>query len=192
MAIDTSEAKAHFGYEMPDTHYFEGTAWPVGDAAFDVVLATEVLEHVPRTADFLAEARRCLEAGGLLVLTVPFAARWHYIPHDFWRFTPSGLEKVLREAGFADIVVYARGNALTVACYKAMALVLPLLFGQKTGMIATASRRLIGVAMTPLLILLACIANASLWGPGGNDCLGYTALARASDKPSSDKRPGNL
>lgn len=191
VAIDTSDAKEHFGYEMPDTRYFEGKIWPVADSSFDVVLATEVLEHVPGTDEFLAEARRCLKTGGWLVLTVPFAVRWHYLPHDFWRFTPSGLDRVLRNAGFADIVVYARGNELTVACYKAMALILPLLFGKKTGVISTALRRLLGVALLPLLLLLAGVANASLLGKGGNDCLGYTALARASDKPCGAECPAS-
>ena len=151
----------------------------MADSAFDVVLATEVLEHVPATAGFLGEARRCLEPGGLLVLTVPFAARWHYIPYDFWRFTPSGLDRVLREAGFQEVIVYARGNELTVACYKAMALILPLLFGKTTGAIATVIRRLIGLLLSPLLLLLAFIANLSLLGGGGNDCLYTRALGDA-------------
>ena len=64
------------------------------------VLATETLEHVSRPVRFLAEARRCLSPGGRLMLTVPFAARWHYIPHDYWRFTPSGLRQLLTDAGF--------------------------------------------------------------------------------------------
>ena len=29
--IDTDEAKAHFGYEMPNTTYFSGDVWPVAD-----------------------------------------------------------------------------------------------------------------------------------------------------------------
>lgn len=191
VAIDSSEAKAHFGYEMPDTQYFDGPTWPVPDSAFDVVLATEVLEHVADTNLFLLEARRCLEPGGLLVLTVPFAARWHYIPHDYWRFTPSGIDKVLRTAGFADIVVYARGNELTVACYKAMALILPLLLGKSTGLVATAARRLVGLALMPFLLVFAGIANISLLGQGGNDCLGYTALARAHAKAPLAECPSN-
>ena len=30
LGIDTDAAKAHFGYEMPNTTYFSGDVWPVG------------------------------------------------------------------------------------------------------------------------------------------------------------------
>jgi len=84
--IDTDAAKAHFGYEMPNTTYFSGDVWPVADASVNVVLCTETLEHVLETRRFLAEAARSLAPGGTLLLTVPFAARWHFIPYDYWRF----------------------------------------------------------------------------------------------------------
>ena len=108
----------------------------------------------------------------------PFAARWHFIPHDYWRYTPSCLRRLLEAAGFADVQVYARGNALTVACYKVMALILPLLMPQqRQGLIAIASR-LAGLACLPLLALLAAVGTLSLRGSGGNDCLGYTVVAQ--------------
>ncbi len=84
----------------------------------DTVLCTETLEHVLDPPGFLAEAKRSLRPGGRLILTVPFAARWHYVPFDYWRFTPSGIKHLLSESGFTEIKVYRRGNALTVACYK--------------------------------------------------------------------------
>ena len=31
LGIDTDAAKAHFGYEMPNTTYFSGDVWPVAD-----------------------------------------------------------------------------------------------------------------------------------------------------------------
>ncbi len=89
-AIDDSGAESHFGYSMPDTTYYEGDRWPILDETVDVVLCTETLEHVPEPSVFLAEALRVLKHGGWLLLTVQFAARWHYILHDYWRFTPSG------------------------------------------------------------------------------------------------------
>jgi SAM-dependent methyltransferase len=179
--IDRVEAKDHFGYTVPDTDYYEGDRWPVPDGSCDLVLATETLEHVPEPAVFLAEARRCLRPGGRLVLTVPFAARWHYIPHDYWRFTPSGLARVLQAGGFEDVAVYARGNAFTVACYKVMALVLPLLLRPGGGAVGTALRRLVGLVLSPVVVVLAGLGNLSLRGKGGDDCLGYTALARRSE-----------
>ena len=176
-AIDYSGAESHFGYSMPDTIYYEGDRWPISDQAAAVVLCTETLEHVPEPPAFLAEAFRVLKHGGRLILTVPFAARWHYIPHDYWRFTPSALKQLLSAAGFEHIGVFARGNALTVACYKVMALMLPLLIPQKKGVLTRLALQACGVVTLPLLIILAGIGNLSLRGKGGDDCLGYTVVA---------------
>ncbi len=183
-AIDDSGAASHFGYSMPDTTYYEGDRWPVGDGSVDVILCTETLEHVPEPLVFLGEASRCLIPGGRLLLTVPFAARWHYIPHDYWRFTPSGLKRVLSAAGFRGITVYARGNALTVACYKVMALLLPLLIPQQKGFLQRWLFRACGVLTLPILVVLAGIGNLSLKGKGGDDCIGYTAVAFKSSPGS--------
>ena len=181
LGIDTTDAAAHFGYQVPDTKYFAGDVWPVEDQWAELLLCTETLEHVPHSATFLSEAFRCTKAGGKLLLTVPFAARWHFVPHDYWRFTPTSLIMLLGEAGFTDIAVYARGNQYTVASYKVMALILPLLFPQKTGTLAAVARRMVGVVLLPLLVLLACIAHLSLRGNGGDDCLGYTVTALRRD-----------
>jgi SAM-dependent methyltransferase len=176
VGLDTVDARDHFDYEEPSTVYFAGDTWPVESGSADLVLATEVLEHVPRPAQFLAEARRCLKAQGNLILTVPFAARWHYIPHDYWRFTPSGLRLLFEEAGFGDIVIHARGNEWTVACYKCMAILLSLLLGRTSGPVSLLGR-LLGAALSPMLIVLAAIGHLSLRSPGGDDCLGYTITA---------------
>jgi len=177
VGIDTADAKEHFGCEMPDTTYYAGATWPVADASADAVLCTETLEHVAEPQEFLREAARCLHPGGLLILTVPFAARWHFIPHDYWRYTPSGLGRLLTRTGFVNASVYARGNALTVACYKSMALMLPLILPQRGGVVLKLLKRIAGIPLVPLLFLAAGIANLSLRGRGGDDCLGYTVLA---------------
>jgi SAM-dependent methyltransferase len=171
--IDTVDAKDRFGYEIPDTHYFEGDDWGVEDGTFDTALCTEVLEHIPEPAGFLSRISRCLRPGGKLILTVPFAARWHFIPFDYWRYTPSGLDKLLAASGFTDVQVRARGNPLTVACYKVMALQLMLLFGCNGLM-----KKAIGVLLLPLLVVIASIANLSYLSDWGDDCLGYTVTAR--------------
>ena len=164
LGIDTDAAKAHFGYEMPNTTYFSGDVWPVADCSVNVVLCTETLEHVLETRRFLAEAARCLAPGGMLLLTVPFAARWHFIPYDYWRFTPSSLNHLLTAAGFHSVRVYARGNALYGR----------LLQGHDPSPVAPDATnrieavglllRLGGLVFLPLFVLLAVVANLSLLG----------------------------
>jgi len=176
IGLDTERADADFGYAIPDVRLIgDDGRWPVEDGQANVLLATETLEHIPDPPAFLAEAHRCLRPGGRLVLTVPFAARWHYIPNDYWRFTPSALRLLLERAGFAQVVVHARGNERTVACYKLLALLLPAALPQNaSGSVRLTARALL---MAPPAALLALIANRSLRGPPGDDCLGYTVCA---------------
>jgi len=177
VGLDILEAKERFGYAVPDTVYFDGVNWPVEARNADFVLCTEALEHVLEPRQFLREAHDALLPGGRLLLTVPFAARWHFVPFDYWRFTPSSLQYLLEEAGFRNILVWARGNALTVACYKTMALLLPLLFPQSERRPVAWSLRVASLPVLPVFVSLAVIANLSLQGSGGDDCLGYTVFA---------------
>lgn len=188
-AIDTADAESHFGYQVPDTTYFEGDCWPVADASVETILATETLEHVLNPTKFLSEARRCLAPEGRLILTVPFAARWHFIPHDYWRFTPSGLRHVLNDAGFHHVAVYARGNELTVLCYKATTLVLAWILGRSDQPLVSVLQKSVGVLCIPLLFLAALIGQLSLrCSRGGDDCLGYTVVASPHRIASGESR----
>lgn len=177
-AIDIADAGESFGYQNPDTEYFSGDTWPVKSDSVDVVLSTETLEHVPDPDRFLGEAHRVLRREGMIVLTVPFSARWHYVPYDYWRFTPSGLQMLLERNGFRSIVVHARGNALTVAMLKCGALILPLLVSP-SGRWRWA-RRAAGLVLSPVLAGLVLIGQMSLRASGGTDCLGYTVFATSS------------
>ena len=83
-------------------------ALPFGDASLGVIVSADVLYHRrvdPRIA--LAEARRCLVPGGVLVVNVP-AYDWLRSFHDRQvhggrRFTRSGLRRLLAEAGFVSV-----------------------------------------------------------------------------------------
>ncbi|WP_197379634.1 class I SAM-dependent methyltransferase [Mycolicibacterium mengxianglii] len=71
------EAMAEAG-EVPDTARAEAVAGdalalPYADGTFDVVIASEILEHVPQDEAAIAELVRVLKDGGTLAVTVP---RW--------------------------------------------------------------------------------------------------------------------
>jgi len=103
----------------------EGT-WPLPDAAFDVVWAGEVIEHVADTARWLSEVRRVLRPHGTLLLTTPghdrlgmlrlALSRRAFEEHfdtrgDHLRFyTRATLEGLLADFGFEQIDVRLSGG----------------------------------------------------------------------------------
>ena len=70
------------------------------DASYDVVLSTQVLEHVPDAPRYLAEALRLLRPGGALILTTHGLIPEHGCPYDFTRWTSDGLARAVSDAGF--------------------------------------------------------------------------------------------
>jgi predicted SAM-dependent methyltransferase len=60
------------------------TAIPVPDESFDVVLCTEVLEHVPEPSSALKEMARILRPGGRALLTVPLGSGLHQLPYHYY------------------------------------------------------------------------------------------------------------
>jgi SAM-dependent methyltransferase len=69
---------------------------PFRDQTFDVVVSTEMLEHVLSPEQAVGEMWRVLRHGGKLVLTTRFLYPIHSQPADYWRFTRYGLEHLFR------------------------------------------------------------------------------------------------
>jgi ubiquinone/menaquinone biosynthesis C-methylase UbiE len=83
---------------------------PLADASIDVVLITQVLEHIPEPIAVIGEIRRVLKPGGTLLLSVPSIFPQHGSPGDYWRYMPQGLQWILRD--FHSVKV--QGEAGTV------------------------------------------------------------------------------
>jgi SAM-dependent methyltransferase len=66
----------------------------------DVVLSTQVLEHVENPELYLNECFRILKNDGILILSTHGYWIYHPTPNDYWRWTSSGLKKILVKAGF--------------------------------------------------------------------------------------------
>lgn len=98
----------HVGVDLPgnpvaDVHLAADGTVPMADGCADLVLSTQVLEHVEDPAGYLAECRRLLRPGGTLVLSTHGLMYLHRDPTDFWRWTCDGLARTVAAAGF-DVV----------------------------------------------------------------------------------------
>jgi SAM-dependent methyltransferase len=78
-------------------------ALALADASFDVVLCTEVLEHLQEPQRAIDEMYRVLKPGGTLLLTTRFLFPIHDAPHDYYRFTKYGLRYLLRKFEILDL-----------------------------------------------------------------------------------------
>ena len=76
------------------------TAIPVPAGSFDLVLCTQVMEHVPDPEAVLAEFNRILRRRGQVWLTAPFSYAEHEAPYDFQRFTRFAWRRLARRTGF--------------------------------------------------------------------------------------------
>jgi SAM-dependent methyltransferase len=83
---------------------------PVPDDSFDIIICTQVLEHVPYPSAVVKEFYRVLKPSGKLFVTVPQGYGIHGEPYNYFYFTRYGLELVLREAEFEAIEIKERGG----------------------------------------------------------------------------------
>lgn len=73
-------------------------AVPAEDNSFDLLIAQEVLEHVPNLPKALSEIHRILAPGGVAYLQMPFTIGYHPCPHDYWRFSHEGMAQLAVQA----------------------------------------------------------------------------------------------
>ena len=103
------EAGLNYDDIQPD-YLWDGKKMPFDDKAFDVVISTEVLEHVSDPDAYLKEVKRVLKPGGIFFFTVPFLMSLHEVPHDYYRYTPFALEMIFKRTGFTDIKIKPLGG----------------------------------------------------------------------------------
>jgi SAM-dependent methyltransferase len=171
--VDIQDA-AKFGYERPNVVPYDGKHLPFETASFDAILCTEVLEHVEQPAVLVGEMHRVLKPGAVALVTVPWSARYHYVPWDFHRFTPTALEHMFK--AFASAEIIPRGTDLTaiaskilVACMRGAAPGGGDL-GRKVKDVAVA------LSLAPLAVPAVLMGHASLAAGLGStdDPLGYS------------------
>jgi hypothetical protein len=80
----------------------------VPDASFDIVVSSDVFEHLERPWLAAAEIARILKPGGLAITHTSFSARNQPCPIDYWRFSKEGLAFL-----FADLECLETGYDLS-------------------------------------------------------------------------------
>lgn len=112
-----------------DLEYTDCCATPYADSSFDIVIGTQLFEHIHSPYLFLFECNRVLKPGGLLVLEWPpmFDSRGgtsvdindyekldeymqHYgDTHHFNTWTPAQAQIMTKRAHFSNVEVYSAG-----------------------------------------------------------------------------------
>ena len=88
---------------------------PVADASYDIVLCTQVLEHVEDPGRAVAELRRVVAPGGRVLASTHGVQVYHPNPVDLRRWTHAGLERLFRENADWRSVTVTPGSG-TAAC----------------------------------------------------------------------------
>ncbi len=110
-----------FNYEscdMPGGFYSENHNFecdlsdiPKPDNSYDVVVLTQVLEHVPSPKDVLSEINRILKKDGRLLISVPLNGPLHGEPWHFYHFTHYGISELAKSCNYNIISVEKIGGS---------------------------------------------------------------------------------
>lgn len=110
-------ADAYVGVDLENPAAdLEGSAeaLPVEDGSFDLVLCTQVLEHVGDPSLAVRELHRVTSPGGRVLASTHGVQVYHPSPADYWRWTYAGLEKLFAEsADWSAVSVAPVGGAAT-------------------------------------------------------------------------------
>jgi SAM-dependent methyltransferase len=99
-------------------HVSPAEAMPfIENDSIDLVLCTQVLEHVDDPAATVREIGRVLRPEGACLLSTHGVFVYHPHPHDRWRWTHEGLAQLFHQNGFAQAEAEpTEGIASTLFC----------------------------------------------------------------------------
>jgi SAM-dependent methyltransferase len=164
-----------FDYQKTDIVHFDGKQIPFADNYFDYIICTEVLEHVEDYQSLVDEVHRVLKSNGKALFTIPWSARYHYIPYDYFRYTPSTLQKIFM--GYHEIKIIPRGTDVTSISSKLIVLFFRNIIANNVWRYIFSP---LWLMITPLIIVAIISGHISLITNFGSslDPIGYTIFIK--------------
>lgn len=110
--VDISQAAVDYCCQSGhDCYKIDGAKLPFADGTFDLVTNWHVIEHVPNVGETLAEWKRVLKPGGILMIETPASnflkAKWmgtkymkFWPPDHLYTFNHSNLSGLLTKVGY--------------------------------------------------------------------------------------------
>ncbi|PIQ14854.1 MAG: hypothetical protein COW67_11500 [Flavobacteriales bacterium CG18_big_fil_WC_8_21_14_2_50_32_9] len=83
---------------------------PIENEIFDTVILSDVLEHIRKPEELIAEIHRIMKPNGKFILNVPFFYWLHEQPFDYFRYTKFALQSMLEDAGFKVLKLEPMGG----------------------------------------------------------------------------------
>lgn len=166
------DGASNFDYNNKEIIFFNGEDIPFENEKFDGIICTEVLEHVSNFQKLINEMHRVMRANGTAIITIPWSARFHYIPYDYFRYTPSSLKTMF--GAFNQVEITPRGNDISAIASKLVVLYVRNISINSISKIITF---ILLIPFIPFVILFIGFAHLALiinFTGGTEDPLGYT------------------
>jgi SAM-dependent methyltransferase len=180
--FSNSDYRQADAFSSPDSDYVitpEGTV-PEHASVFDLILSTQVLEHVEYPSVYLSECFRLLKPGGNLLLTTHGSFEDHACPYDFQRWTADGLRRDLEFAGFEVRVLQKLTTGPRAVMFMIERYLDTTSFSRRTlfGFIGWMCRKL--------------LPRSRYWLHSRLDCFGESCRVVPADRPNSNLYLGLL
>ena len=79
-------------------------SFPIPNDTYDIVVASNVLEHVRKIWVWIRELSRVCKPGGHVITVNPVSWPYHEIPIDCWRAYPEGMKALYDEGGLTVVL----------------------------------------------------------------------------------------
>lgn len=160
------------------------TDWGIDDESADVVLSTQVLEHVENPEHTLSQIRRVLQRGGYAIISVPFIYNEHGAPYDFRRFSANQAAKLFPDW---EVISVERqggiGSTLSILLLNWIEMALNQFF----------PTRILKALLLPLWLLFSLLVNVLgvIWDKLDITDSFYNNVFFVVRKPESEKKTGS-